>query len=81
MESLLVSKMAAVIVFLELTWFTFWALASKLVFLCLTRIRQWAVRSFDLLCVDSNRNGNDLLFAGDILKVVGVGRDKVEDLS
>lgn len=66
--------------FSELTWFTFWALASKLLFLFLTRTRQWAVRSVDLLCVDSNSNGNDL-FAGDILKVVGVGRDKVEDLS
>lgn len=68
-----------VIVFLACTWFTFWALASKLVFL--TRNRQREVRSVDLFCVDSNRNGNDLLFAGDILKVVGVGRDKVEDLS
>lgn len=67
--------------FLACTWFTFWALASKLVFLFLTRTHQRAVRSVDLLCVDSNRNGNDLLFAGDILKVVGVGRDKVEDLS
>lgn len=69
------------IVFLECTWFNFWALASKLVFMFLMRNRQWAVRSVDLLCVDSNRNGNELLFASDILKVVGVGRDKVEDLS